>query len=564
MTQRIIKPHLAVRASWRFAILFAVSALVSPSARTQNLLYKVLGPSTTNACYACAGSNCGDADGDGIEDFIVGAHSFTSTSGFAAGRATVYSGKNGSILYDIVGNTKGIEFGRAVDGGGDVDNDGFADFIVGAPSELIGLGCVRVYSGATGITLHKFVGEQITVNVPPLMGSYVGRAGDMNHDGFEDIAMQSWGRTFVRSGQTGALIHSWTADSTIWTGGNVCGGYDFNADSTPDLASIGGTVNPMGVLTIGTNLFSGTDGSLIRTLYAQTSTSSGYGRSLDVAPDIDLDGAPDVIVGSPNDNKNGTNSGTTWVYSGASGEVLYLLADAPQGSKFGHSVAGLDDLDGDGASDFVIGAPCYKIGGNLAGFVRVYSGKSGLPRFTIEGNSTTPAGPGLGWSVAGMGDINGDGISEFIAGAPWAQPGGEVLVYSPKGCAYVTPYGQGCPGSGNVTPAISAPSTCVGANQAISLFFDQALGGSTALLLLGLGQGAAPVGGGCSLLLAGVLPAAIAIPLGGSGPGGGSALLNVVVPPTTQSGTIFVQAFVADPGVARGFAATNGVSVFLP
>lgn len=135
---------------------------------------------------------------------------------------------------------------------------------------------------------------------------------------------------------------------------------------------------------------------------------------------------------------------------------------------------------------------------------------------------------------------------------------------SVPGCGTIASYGLGCTGSGGFTPLLSM-SGCPAPGGTVNIDLGNALGGSQAVLLLGLGQGIVGVGGGCSLLVSPVLPISVGpLPLAGAGAGQGTLHLSALLPPTTTSATITLQAFCADPGNPVGFAATNGVQMVIP
>jgi FG-GAP repeat len=99
---------------------------------------------------------CGDVDDDGFPDWIVGAPK-ADANGPNSGSAMVFSGKSGALLHRFDGDSAGIEFGSAVDGAGDVNGDGHDDLIVGAPRKSDGMlssGEVIVFSGADGSVLQ--------------------------------------------------------------------------------------------------------------------------------------------------------------------------------------------------------------------------------------------------------------------------------------------------------------------------------------------------------------------------------------------------------------------------
>lgn len=131
----------------------------------------------------------------------------------------------------------------------------------------------------------------------------------------------------------------------------------------------------------------------------------------------------------------------------------------------------------------------------------------------------------------------------------------------PLGCAFS--YGVGCAGSGGFVPGLTA-SGCPVANMSMSVTIDQALGGSTAILALGLAQGSTPLMGNCSLNVTPLLPALLFVPLGGVGPGNGSVTISAPIPPSGAGVKFTVQALVIDAGVPRGFSATRGLELNIP
>jgi len=131
--------------------------------------------------------------------------------------------------------------------------------------------------------------------------------------------------------------------------------------------------------------------------------------------------------------------------------------------------------------------------------------------------------------------------------------------YDGNACAgSIAEYGQGCPGSGGIVPALTM-SGCPSPGDAVRLTLTGALGGTTALLALGQQTASIPMGP-CTLLVGGLFPIYPALPTGGSGPGNGGFDLPINVPPAAAAADYAVQAWVIDPGAASGRSATNGVS----
>ncbi|MEM7311153.1 MAG: hypothetical protein AAF682_31085, partial [Planctomycetota bacterium] len=122
-----------------------------------------------------------DANGDGHADLIVGAPSFTASTG----QAVVFSGADGSTLHSLTGSTTGEQFGSNVAGAGDVNGDGYGDFVVGITSLDDGgtnAGGLRAYSGFDGTEIFTVFGSANNDRI----GAAVGAGHDVNLDGFPD------------------------------------------------------------------------------------------------------------------------------------------------------------------------------------------------------------------------------------------------------------------------------------------------------------------------------------------------------------------------------------------
>ena len=154
-------------------------------------------------------------------------------------------------------------------------------------------------------------------------------------------------------------------------------------------------------------LFSGRTQTLLWTVDG-AAAGQRFGAGLAAAGDVDLDGVGDVLVGSP---KCGIfcTGGFVQVLSGVSGAALMTIPAPPTDRSFGSAVAGGHDLTGDGRPDFIVGAPAFASGGH--GTIRVYDGASGTLHRTHD--------PSygfynlFGWAVEFVGDVNGDALAEY-------------------------------------------------------------------------------------------------------------------------------------------------------
>jgi hypothetical protein len=140
-------------------------------------------------------------------------------------------------------------------------------------------------------------------------------------------------------------------------------------------------------------------------------------------------------------------------------------------------------------------------------------------------------------------------------------PGSPVGAFAEGPCksGSAIPYGTGCAGSGGFVPKLSW-SGCPESNAAVELTISQGLGGANALLLFGAGQGAVPVGSGCTLRVVPILAGA-ALPLGGAGPGNGSITIPGNLPSGVGGLSVTLQAWVIDPAVGIGGAGSNGLEL---
>ncbi|MBZ4687656.1 MAG: Integrins alpha chain [Clostridiales bacterium] len=305
-----------------------------------------------------------------------------------AGRVAAFSYPNLNKLFEAYGSAPEDDLGFSLATGCDLNGDGLNDILAGAPSAKIGTalraGYIRVLSGLDGTTLLEIKNTEPEAQ----FGWSVSWAGDLDGDGVPDILVGA------------------------------------------PLASPGGKVTAGSVF-----VYSGTSGSLLYRLDGQNPDDS-FGYSVKKIADIDGDGIPDFVVGAPFASPSGIyQAGIVYVYSGASGNLIYSIQGTEKNAGLGFSIDSLDDINGDGIPEIVVGAPNSSPGGRKeAGSAYIFSGKDGSQLLHFAG---PVSGEEVGVSVSSAGDFDNDGLPDLALGAPSASPNnerfaGKVYIVSSK------------------------------------------------------------------------------------------------------------------------------------
>ena len=434
-------------------LIALVLAIAATASQAGTLLSKHLGSTAGErlGAVACAG----DVDGDGVGDLVLGSP-WDDRYGVDAGSVRIVSGADGSTLYELEGPAAGAEFGFAVAAAGDLDGDGFADVAVGTPATgLAGTsGSVQVYSGADGSVLLQLEGG----NAGDGFGFAVRGASDLDGDGSPDLVV---GAPFA---STGGGLHSGAVHA--FSGSTGLELFRIDGDDAGD--ELGRSLDSMSTVgfadadsdvIIGATAGGSEDQGAARVIEPATQTVkheflgpnplSRLGARVRHAGDVDADGVGDYILAAAPDGPS--NEGFVWVRSGADGSLLHSFTGAP-GAGFGTSVTSLGDVNGDGHDDVAVGAPFDSSNGEAAGKVTVYSGADGSLLHSLSGAED---GQWLGSSIAGVGDLDGDGFMDIAVSVPGDDEAGEsagaVLVISLNRWHEA---GEGVAGSGGVVPAL--------------------------------------------------------------------------------------------------------------
>lgn len=192
-------------------------------------------------------------------------------------------------------------------------------------------------------------------------------------------------------------------------------------------------------------VLSGKDGSLLRT-HVGTRPGQNLGFRCKPAGDLNQDGTPDYMISAPGANSLDGSvlpgdagldfPGSLFIYSGSTGEVMLELVAQGKTDRFGFDAAAINDLDGDGMRDLLVGAPGADLQALNAGQLLVFSGRSGKP---IRSHFGARELDRMGSAVGVLNDLNGDDFQDYVVGVPGAgkHGGGQAMVYSGKDGALI-------------------------------------------------------------------------------------------------------------------------------
>jgi len=441
----------------------------------------------------------GDINGDGFDDVLIGAQPnsailvYGKADGWSA--ANNLSNLNGQNGFKLTGPNFS-NAGKAVGAAGDVNGDGLPDLIIGAPSmgatadyaPLAKGGAYVVYgqTGATGGNLvlsaldpsHGFVIQGAEAGGGA--GNIVTSAGDVNGDGYADLIIGAPQAAGSRGGADYVVFGGSNLSSADLAALNGSNGFRIalegtGSDQLGNAAASAGDVNGDGLADI---IVAAPYGGYAAVIFGQ---SSGWGANLDPrnlngqngfritgisagektiqvssAGDVNGDGFADLLIGSPGSRPGGVGgTGAAYVVfgkvsgwgstidvaalDGSNGYRMTAFSDFA-GQSFGYTLAAVGDVNGDGYADVHISSTD---GSNNREYDYVVFGHSGawdanLSVSTLDGVNglvilnSSGRGRGATFDAPG-GDVNGDGFDDIVFGVRNAQPTGA----SAYGATYV-------------------------------------------------------------------------------------------------------------------------------
>jgi hypothetical protein len=399
-----------------------------------------------------------DVDGDGMTDLLVSDSDATGATG-ANGSVEVWAGSAAGFaseatytLYGVTGHGFGPEIACV-----DSDRDGYADIFVGE-SLFRGGGSsdgrvLVTYGASDGPESLSMGSDAWNVAGTSYFGMSVGSVGDVDADGYVDVAVGSSGnkKLYIYHGSEAGMEDdpSTTLSSTATDFGATAAAHgDFDGDGYEDVL-VGAHQFQTSAATVSEGIAYVHEGSLVGVSTTASWTVEGnqaaayLGYSV-AAGDFNDDGYDDAAVGAYGYDFGQSNEGIVFVYYGSPTGLPTTASwywDADVASAYGGRALAVGDFNGDGVDDLVLGAEgATSFAGAVYGFAGSPAGLGASPDVSVLG---TQAGAYCGMTLAALGDTDGDGIDDLAYGCDRYDDGetdeGRVVVLGGSATGPSTP-----------------------------------------------------------------------------------------------------------------------------
>ncbi len=492
-----------------------------------------------------------DIDGDGVVDFAVGLPS--GTPGNSVGVAEIRSGADGAVIRQLLAPTGADLFGSALAAAGDLDGDGTTDVLVGAPGTTSSstAGRVSAYSGASGTLLWTAVGD----SAGDLFGTAVGVFGDLDNDGTPDLMVGA--PRDDAGGVDAGRVAVFSGDDGTELGEQlgVSAGDHLGQDLPDPILMPDHEPDPMVAAPQTANGGTGyvlvlapSDMSVALTISGAVADDR-FGSSIEHLDDVDGDGTIDVLIAAVPAGAP-LRAPYLRVHSGATGLLIREHVATSTGTGYAEELSHVGDVDGDGQSDYAVGESLKSINGASSGAVHVYSGASGAKLHTIHGPG---AGSLFGSDVEALGDVDGDDLADLLVVS--TGPGSNEAMIT---CLSFTPWeaeSNGTAGTYGV-PDLDGRGGLLPGSQVL-LELSNALESTNVVLVIGDALSVDPTHG----VIAPVPQNLVALQSDGSG----EATFSFTWPSVMPSGsTLYFQMRVDDSAASQNECLTNTLSGTAP
>jgi hypothetical protein len=300
---------------------------------------------------------------------------------------------------------------KVVTSAGDMNGDGYEDFLISSDSNNSSTGIVYLRYGDDqplgGNVQVENLASFVGTSTGDLFGTSAAGVGDFNGDGYDDVIVGASG-----AAANGAAYYI-PGKAAQYTGAKAAENLPTTLIGTPSHDNLGNAVAGLG--------------------------------------DMNGDGFDDFAVAASSDNFNGSNAGAIHVYYGSTagltaGEVNagnhadMKLIGPNSSDRLGSDLAGLGDVNGDGLDDFVVGASGLDVSYVVLGSTTVMNGRSGIVSQADSVFNADNAAMNFAGNLADAGDINGDGKADLLIGNPgYGDEGAAFVFYAPFESTEVAP-----------------------------------------------------------------------------------------------------------------------------